>query len=340
MNNQEISSIIKHIAKKRGFDLVGFTKPFISKYTTALQKFIQQKKYHQMDWFCKNNEQRADISNAFSNLKSIISLGICYNITKNIETIDDLKFSKYCMVNDYHTVMRKNADILMRDLSKILRKSIRYRIFTDSCPILEKEVGEEAGIGFFGKNTVLINPDLGSFFFLTEILTDLDISFRPYKINTICGSCSLCIDSCPTQALGTYSMEPARCISYLTVEFKGIIDDHIKPSINNHVYGCDICQAVCPYNTLQTSTLSRQFNLNKNLLGSDTIKLLGLNKKEFSNLFKDYPVIRTGLNRFLRNLLIVCGNLGKKSLLPHIEKYSNSNSIIIKDAAIYALNKM
>lgn len=333
---------IKKLAKAHGFNLIGIISPFKTKYKKELLSYIEKKQYHNMTWFSNNIEKRLNIEKAFKGLRSIISLASYYDIlNKNINKEAEQVFSLYALINDYHTIMVKQAEYFIKDLIKKSNLSMRYKIYTDTGPILEKEIAQRAGLGFIGKNSLIINPELGSYLFLTEILLDIPIDFENKAIHNNCGTCNICIEACPTKALLPYTLIPERCISYLTIEYKGIIPDNLKKMMKNRVFGCDICQEVCPYN--KSSGIKKIFHqepslfiINKNLINKDIIELINIKEKHFKDYFRNSVIYRCGHKSFLRNLLIIMGNSGNRDYLRIAEKYLKHESEIVRDSADYA----
>ncbi len=342
ISDTTFGSILRSTAKNCGFDLAGVTKPFVSAYVDKLREYVSSGKYEDMMWLADTMEKRIDIRKSFSGTRSIISLGACYRKGKRL--CDNRAFayiSCYARINDYHRVLKDSAKKFIKIISEIMDRDIKYRIFVDSAPILEKEIAQKAGLGFIGKNTLLINPYLGSFIFLAEILTDIDIEYENEYVPANCGDCTRCIEACPTGALSEHRLDPSRCISYLTIENKKIIPDNIKKKMGNMIFGCDLCQTVCPYNKREEypGSLFKAGHLHQ--VDRDKLQeLLMMDESHFYKRFSDYPIYRAGFHGFRRNLLICMGNSGISALKPLIQPFLSDQNYVIKDAAAYALNEL
>ncbi|MCW7482774.1 tRNA epoxyqueuosine(34) reductase QueG [Leptospira kanakyensis] len=307
---------IKTICEKEGFSLVGFTEAKIPNSDREhLEQWIQEERFGNMHWFAKDHA--VGIRNDFQNLglvpRSVICLGFVYRSTAGEEVVSQLesKVSRYALGSDYHIILKEKGNRILKTLRSEF-PNFKFRQSVDSLPVAEKILTKESGIVWQGKNTNLIHPKLGSYFFLSTILTDLELGGpEPEEIITDhCGSCRKCLDICPTGALEEYQIDARKCISYLTIEDRKeteATDSFLKWDRKGWVYGCDLCQEVCPWNanvakrnkveTLEPEFLPRSFWTDPGFLEKKS-----LTKEEFDDYFKDSPIERIGFEIWNRNL--------------------------------------
>lgn len=235
------------------------------------------------------------------------------------------RVAAYAWGADYHRILRQRMEILMQRVQKITGKPISYRCFTDSAPILEREFAQRAGLGWIGKNTCLIHPHLGSYLFLAEIFTDLDLPPDPPFAPDRCGTCQRCLQACPTQCiLPNRSIDARRCISYLTIELKSAIPPELRPLLADWVFGCDICQQVCPWNRRVSESPSfAEFQPRAEQVWLSAVQILSLSQAEFKQKFQSTALLRPKWRGLSRNAAVVLGNLSRArpSLQPLILKF-------------------
>ncbi|ABZ95115.1 4Fe-4S binding protein [Leptospira biflexa serovar Patoc strain 'Patoc 1 (Ames)'] len=306
---------IKSLCTKVGFSLVGFTKAEIPKKDLSyLETWIAEKKYGNMDWFAKDHA--IAIRNRFENLgftpRSAICLGFVYRSEKAERLVSqmDRKVSRYALGTDYHILLRKKGNQILKELRSLYPES-HFRQSVDSLPIAEKILTRESGVVWQGKHTNLIHPKLGSYFFLSVILTDLELGESPPEERTTdhCGSCRRCLDVCPTNALEPYQLDASKCISYLTIEDRNateVTDQFLKWDRRSWVYGCDLCQEVCPWNegiakrnqveTSEPGFLPREFWNDPSFPSKEF-----LSEAEFKEYFENSPIERIGVSIWNRN---------------------------------------
>jgi epoxyqueuosine reductase len=248
--------------------------------------------------------------------------------------------SRYAWGDDYHDVMRQRLDALLDQIRSMCDGPIEGRAFVDSGPVLERGIAGVAGIGWIGKNTQLISPQKGSWFFLGELFLDIDLEYdRP--IRDRCGRCALCLDACPTGAfVGPYILDARRCISYLTIELKGAIPEDLRPLIGNHIFGCDICQEVCPYNVKTEPTDDARFSPREGLYAPELIPLLSITEDEFRRRFKGSPLLRAKLRGFLRNVAVALGNLKSAEAVPALGRALADHDPLVRRHAAWALGEI
>ena len=256
---ETISEKIKNFAIQLGFHACGISKAdLLAEDAFLLEKWLAQNHEGEMAYMRNHIEKRTDPRLLVENAKSVISVLLNYYPEKPLQTEDQYKISKYAYGTDYHFVLKDKLTELLSFIEEICGKRTA-RIFVDSAPVLDKRWAQKSGLGWIGKNTCLITKEQGSFFFIGEIIIDLELD-ADKPIEDYCGSCTKCLNACPTNALvAPYRLDARKCISYLTIENKEEIPDRFKNSFNNWIYGCDICQDVCPWNKKAITTLIPEF---------------------------------------------------------------------------------
>lgn len=345
----ELAEKIQKIGKKVGFDLVGITKLNQSKYKKQIEKWVQDNKHGEMYWYARNLDRRINpTKNLYGQAISAITVGLYY---RPMEIPVDLKadpsrglIARYAQYNDYHDVMMAMINKFADLISIEINQTWNYHIYIDTGPILEREVAENAGMGFIGKNTTLINPALGSYFFIGEIICDLDIEQdskqKLFKQGT-CGLCTRCLQNCPTKALTKpYQLDARRCISYLTIENKKEIPVKFRPLLKNWIYGCDICQQVCPWNKRISDNKFLKLRHRRDLVAPKLLDLLDITENSFQKIFIDSPILRIKWPGLMRNILVATGNWGDKKALLVVKKYLKHNNKIIREHANWALKQI
>lgn len=295
------NEIVIKKAKQIGFDLVGFAKTdTLDKESKQLRTWLDKNYQAGMDYMERNFEKRKDVKQILPDTKSVISLGLNY-YTPDQYSNDTRKgkISRYAWGKDYHLIIWSMLDELEEELKKIAPdfESISY---VDTGPVMDKAWAVRAGIGWLGKHTNVINREIGSWFFIANLITNYEFDYSS-AIPDFCGSCTACIDACPTNAIvQEYVVDANKCISYLTIENKGEISEKFKDKFNNWLFGCDICQDVCPWNQkFPVETLIKEFQpLNKELHLDEVEEM---NEKEFREQFKNSPVKRAKLSGLKRN---------------------------------------
>lgn len=324
-----LTNFIKEQARKLGFDIVGITTPQGFEETQArLVEHIEKGRISGLSWF---TAERAAIScdpaNLLPEVRSIISLGISYRQTENevatpaeAEKQTRGKVARYAWGKDYHEVLKEKMQQLFSKI-QLQTGSENARFLVDTARIVDRAVAQKAGLGFYGKNTNLINKQFGSFFFIAEILTDLELEYDAPVWGT-CGKCTRCLDACPTGAITEpWVVHNDLCISYLTIELKGAIPLELRSKMGDWIFGCDICQEVCPYNKKATAGNHLEFAPNEpedsqpDLFG--WLKLTA-RQEEFKQKFKATPLLRSKRTGLRRNIAVALGNSADTTALPEI----------------------
>ena len=316
MLNQSLPKIkdIQAKALALGFQQLEVGDIHIPEQEAHFLDWLDKRFQGEMEYMARHGTRRSRPEELEPGTLRVISVRMDYfppdatGIQKVLNQPDRGFISRYALGRDYHKIIRKRLQKLV-DWMQTEVGNFGYRVFTDSAPVLEKALAENAGLGWIGKHTNLINPQAGSWFFLGEIYTDLPLEISSSPPTNHCGTCQACIDICPTQAIvAPYQLDARRCISYLTIELKGSIPVEFRKSIGNRIYGCDDCQLVCPWNRFSRPTDEKDFKVRH---GLDTPKLLALfnwTEAEFLSRMQGSPIRRIGYMQWLRNIAIALGN--------------------------------
>ncbi len=298
--------------------------------------------------------RRADLARSLSGFESALVVAQSYADSEPTASPGDPSraiVARYARGRDYHLVLRDRLEELADRLENIAGRPYRRRVYVDTGPLLEREVAMRAGLGWFGRNTMLIHPRRGSYFFLGVLLTDLPLTASDPFDEEHCGTCRRCLDACPTGALlgrdenGAPVIDATKCISYLTIELKGPIPHELRPAIGNRVFGCDICQEVCPWNErFSTPTTEPEYAPRSDLDAPSLIdlasRLLGMSGKGFQREFRDSPVARARRNGLLRNVCVALGNWGSPKAVPVLRRAANDRSGLVREHAEWALARI
>jgi epoxyqueuosine reductase len=300
------NEIVLKIAKELGFDIIGFAKAEILNDEILLyQNWLKNGFQSNMDYMNKNTDKKKDVSKILPSVKSIISLGVSYYKDEDYTDKPDNagKVSRYAWGKDYHIVLKEMLNKLESQLKEIDNKfeSISY---VDTGPVLDKVWAIKAGLGWMGKHTNVINKNIGSWFFIGNIFCNYEFIYSK-EINDFCGSCNACIEACPTGAIIVpYIVDSNKCISYYTIENKGVIPTEFKNKFDDWAFGCDICQDVCPWNQkFSKVTDVKEFEAKNKFIKKDEIEQMS--ESEFNNKFKDSPIKRSKLKGIKRNLSFI-----------------------------------
>ena len=295
-----------------------------------------------MDWLAATAERRGHPQSLWPEVRSIIMLGVNYGPDENPLKILKQKshgaISVYAKGDDYHDIIKKRLKVLARWL--VAQAGGDVKVFVDTAAIMEKPLAAAAGLGWQGKHTNLVSREFGSWLFLGSIFTTLELPADQAQTDH-CGTCSACQDICPTKAFpAPYKLDARRCISYLTIEHKGPIPHEFREAIGNHIYGCDDCLSVCPWNKFAQAGSESKLAARETLKAPTLKELAGLDDAAFRALFAKTSIKRTGRDRFIRNVLIAIGNSGDVSLARDAERLLNDASPLVRGAAVWALAKL
>ena len=342
-------------AKRLGFNLVGVTQPAPPPHVNVYENWLEQGRHGEMRYLSTERARahRSDPTMILPQCKSILVLGMAHTIPAPSEMIPgknaphDQTFSgriaSYAWGKDYHDVIPFRLHELVEFIQSQVGGPFPNRWYTDTGPILERELAQRAGLGWIGKNTCLINPAHGSYFLLAEIFLGIDLEPDPPFTADRCGTCSRCLEACPTGCiLPDRTIDASQCISYLTIELKGPVPLELRPHIGNWIFGCDICQQMCPWNQRFADS-----NGVKGLAGNvqfgfpDPIEELSLSPQEFNRKFKGSPIKRAKRRGYLRNAAVVLGNLKPATaVLSLITSLSDEPEPLIRGHAAWALGQI
>ena len=301
-------------SEELGFQQAGVSDIDLSEHDRHLNDWLEAGFHGEMDYMFKHGSKRSHPEQLVDNTIRVISVRMDY-MPPDCELSDAVLanpamgfISRYALGRDYHKVMRKRLQKLA-DRIKDNIGEFGYRVFVDSAPVLEKALAEKSGLGWIGKHSNLINQKAGSWFFLGEIYTDLPLPVSEHKSENHCGTCSACIDICPTRAIvAPYKVDARRCISYLTIELHGSIPLEFRKDMGNRIYGCDDCQLFCPWNRFSQPTSEQDFFTRHPLDAPDLIELFSWDEETFLNNTEGSAIRRIGHHRWLRNIAVALGN--------------------------------
>ncbi len=308
-----------------------------------LRSWLDDGRHGDMIWMESRADQRSDPTALWPEVRSIIMLGMSYAPPNDPMALaqhpDKARISVYAQGRDYHDVVKGALKRLAGWLAH--RAGADVKVFVDTAPVMERALAQAAGLGWQGKHTNIVSREHGSWLFLGAIYTTAELS-PTTPIADSCGTCSACQDICPTNAFPTpYQLDARRCISYLTIEHKGPIPRELRAGIGNHIYGCDDCLAVCPWNKFAKTAAAHKAFLPRDELAAPRIAdLLSLDDAGFRALFSGSPVKRTGRDRFVRNVLIAAGNSGDTVLLDKVTALLDDEDASVRGAAVWALSKI
>jgi epoxyqueuosine reductase len=340
---QELRTAIAREAKVLGFDTFGIVAPdAIPQALPRLREFLADGAHGEMAWLAANPERRADPRTLWSEVRSIVMLGVNYGPDENplrlLAERDRGVISTYARGDDYHDVIKSRLKALARWM--VANAGGDVKVFVDTAAVMEKPLSEAAGLGWQGKHTNLVSREFGSWLFLGAIYTTLELP-RDARDEDRCGSCRACLDACPTNAFpAPYRLDARRCISYLTIEHKGPIPREFRKAIGNRIYGCDDCLAACPWNKFAQEGREMKLRAREELRAPSLRELSLLDDAAFRALFSKSPVKRIGRDRFVRNVLIAIGNSGDAALAVDAERLLDDQSALVRGAAVWALSQL
>jgi len=330
---------IRSRARELGFEKVGIARVGAAPHAEFLERWLGDEFHGEMSYMAREPGRRRDPAGYLPGARSVVVVAKNYQ-SPGVHSEDPRvgRISRYAWGDDYHEVLGEKLHELRRHLEAL---GGRAKVCVDTGAVLEKPWAQAAGLGWQGKHSNLISRDLGSWLFLGELVTDLDLEpDAPYP-RDYCGTCTRCIDLCPTRAIvAPYVVDSRRCISYLTIEHRGSIPPELRPLMGNLVFGCDICQDVCPWNKFAKVAPEREFYARDGNLTPSLIGLMGLTREEFARRFKDSPVKRAKYPGFLRNVAIALGNSAAPEAIPALERALEHEEPLVRAHAAWALGRL
>lgn len=339
---------IRQEALALGFDAVGFAAADLGPHAKDhLTQYLALGYHGDMGWLEARADQRGAPKDLWAEARSVVVLGLNYGPPGDplapLSNSDRGTISVYAQGRDYHDLVKKRLKALARFMTE--RYGCALKVFVDTAPVMEKPLAERAGLGWQGKHTNLVSREFGSWLFLGEIYTELELAPDPQETDgegvDLCGSCQRCLEVCPTAAFpAPYRLDARRCISYLTIEHKGHIPREFRTAMGNRIYGCDDCLAVCPWNKFARPTCEAGLLPRAALTAPRLADLAALDDAAFRHLFAGSPIKRTGRDRFVRNVLIAIGNSGLAALAPAAQARLDDPSPLVRAMAVWALARL
>lgn len=340
----QLASQIKQWGIEIGFQQIAITDTDLSQYEQKFLDWLALKFHGKMDYMAHHGTKRTRPCELIPGTLRVITARIDYlppntELTQVLQNPQKGYISRYALGRDYHKLIRKRLSLLAEKITKKIGP-FGYRAFADSAPILEKPLAEKAGLGWIGKNTNLINRKAGSWFFLGEIFTDISLPIDS-PVTNHCGTCTACIDICPTQAIvGPYQLDARRCISYLTIELKEAIPKALRPLMGNRIYGCDDCQVVCPWNRFAKFTEENDFKPRHGLSSPDLIDLFNWPEEEFLKKTEGSAIRRIGYHAWLRNIAVALGNAPfQENIIQALSEKLNHPSSLVREHVEWAIEE-
>ncbi|WP_010488394.1 tRNA epoxyqueuosine(34) reductase QueG [Pseudomonas sp. S9] len=341
----QLAQSIKDWGRELGFQQVGISGLDLGEHETHLQRWLDAGYHGEMDYMAAHGSKRSHPEQLVPGTLRVISLRMDYlpgdtQMAKRLAQPEKAYVSRYALGRDYQKLIRKRLQHLAERIQKKIGP-FGFRAFVDSAPVLEKAIAEKSGLGWIGKNTLVLNRKAGSYFFLGELFVDIELPVDPPHGSEHCGRCTACMDICPTQAfVGPYELDARRCISYLTIELKGAIPEELRAPIGNRVFGCDDCQMVCPWNRFASPTEQTDFKPRHQLDNAELAELFGWSEEQFLSRTEGSPLRRAGYERWLRNLAVGLGNA--PSSIPVIEALKarrEHSSALVREHVEWALKR-
>jgi len=344
--SSQYSALVEEIrgwAIELGFQQLGITDVDLGEHPDYLQRWLAAGYHGEMHYMARHGDKRGQPQSLVPGTLRILSLRMDYMDSDGRDPVAVLEspekgyISRYTLGRDYHKLIRKRLATLAKRIEE--KAGGHYRAFVDSAPVLERAIAEQAGLGWIAKNTMLINRRAGSWFFLGEIYTDLPLPVDAPHTEKHCGSCSACLDICPTDAfVGPFQLDARRCISYLTIEHHGSIDEALRPLMGNRVFGCDDCQLVCPWNKFAQPTEQADFKPRHNLDNADLVDMFLWDEPEWLARTEGSAIRRIGHERWLRNLAVGLGNAPRsEAVVSALRHRAQHPSALVREHVAWAL---
>jgi epoxyqueuosine reductase len=349
---------LKEEARRLGFDLVGIATAVPADTFDQFESWLANGYAGDMEYMHRHGEARRHPDSILVDVRSVVMVAMNYNASDRessrlaprdqaplAEHADDSagcspKIASYARAADYHDVLRNRLNEL-RDWVREQVPGCHGRGVVDTAPLLERDFARRAGLGWFGKNTMLLNKRLGSFFFLGALLLDIPLEPDEPHEASHCGTCTACLDACPTQAfVAPGVLDARRCLSYLTIELKGSVPAELRPALSDWLFGCDVCQDVCPWNHKAPAATEPAFLPRADFEAVDLVDLLGMSEGEFRRRFHGTAMLRTKRRGMLRNAALILGNRGETRALPALQQLLTDPDIVLRESAAWAIERI
>ena len=342
----QLKKLIKEEARRLGFVLAGVTTPDPPAHLNVLDDWLERGRHARMNYMSEQRsvERRKEPRLLLPGCKSILVVAAPYSAAPRVDGPEAPeagakgRIAAYAWGADYHRVLPRRLKSIVSFIDHQLGRAVTARCFTDSAPILERELAQRAGIGWIGKNSCLINPKLGSYFLLAEIFLDVELEPDPAAPTDHCGSCTRCIQACPTECiLPERTLDAGRCISYLTIELREEIPQQLRAATGNWVFGCDICQMACPWNRFAPAHGDPEFGDRDPLSGVDLGDELYLTRQAFERQYQRTPLNRAKPNGYRRNVAVAMGNTAGPEAFPALEAAAADEDWLVAEHASWAI---
>jgi epoxyqueuosine reductase len=337
---------IKQQAHQLGFELAGIAPAVEADGLAHLSAWLEQGFAGEMTYMNRHEAARRHPAGVFPAVRSVVMVALSYaagrraDLPVSQESLPHGRIARYALGEDYHDVLRRKLGSLLAWIQELV-PGTTGRAVVDSAPLLERDFARRAGLGWFGKNTMLLNKKLGSWFFLGALLLDLELPADPPFAADHCGSCTACLDACPTDAfVAPRRLDARRCISYLTIELRGSIPEDLRPGLGEWIYGCDVCQEVCPWNRKAPPGREADLQPRGDLEAPDLAGMLSLSQEEFRRLYRHTALWRGKRRGLLRNVAIVLGNVGDSRAIPALEAALADPEPLVREAAAWAIERI
>jgi len=334
---------IKTWGQELGFQQIGITDVSLNEHEAYLEKWLANNYHGNLDYMARHGSKRSRPDELIPGTLRVISVRMDYltSDARSSKPQDDdnlAQVSRYAQGRDYHKLMRKRLAQLADKIDGHV-KQYNYRAFVDSAPVLERALAEKAGLGWIGKNTMLLNREGGSYFFLGEIFTDLPLTPDNSNSKNHCGQCTACLDICPTNAfVEPYVLDARKCISYLTIELKDSIPEQLRPLMGNRIFGCDDCQTICPWNRFANFSEEDDFKPRNNLDASELLTLFNWSEEDFLENTAGSAIRRTGYQGWLRNIAVALGNAPTSpEVVSALEEKRTQSTALVQEHIDWAL---
>jgi epoxyqueuosine reductase len=336
---QRVEARLKAQAQELGFELVGIAPATPADGFDQLREWLDHGYAGEMAYMHKHGDARRHPESILPEVRSVVMVGMCYAPAVAFSS-GAAHVARYAVGADYHDVLRHK----LNDLLAWVRTEIgncRGRSVVDTAPLLERDFARRAGLGWFGKNTMLLNKRLGSYFLLGALLLDLDLQPDPIHETQHCGTCTACVEACPTAAfVAPHQLDARKCISYLTIELRGAIATELCAPMGDWLFGCDICQEVCPWNRKAPATNEPAFQPRPELVSLEPRAVLELSEADFRRVFRGTALWRSKRSGLRRNAAIVLGNRGEPGAIPVLERAAQDEDPVVREAAAWALERI